>query len=107
MGSFSPGSMPGTDATAQPEQTAPTDSATAQPEESTTADGATEKPSRESRGGFSRESGMPGNMPGGMSFPGGFEQQADQTGLWIQVAVCAAALIAAILVIMKARNHNQ
>ena len=51
--------------------------------------------------------GMPGGMPSGMSFPGGFEQQADQTGLWIQVAVCAAALIAAILVIMKARNHNQ
>ncbi len=115
-GSFSPGSMPGSsaaptgadaDATAQPDQTVPTDSATAQPEESAAAENATEKPSRESRGGFSREGGMPGNMPGGMSFPGGFEQQADQTGLWIQVAVCAAALIAAILVIMKVRNHNQ
>ena len=119
MSAFNPGSMAdgftasgsgpavtGADATAQPEQTAPTDSATAQPEQSASADGATAKPDRESRGGFS-QGGMPGGMPSGMSFPGGFEQQADQTGLWIQVAVCAAALIAAILVIMKARNHNQ
>ena len=50
-------------------------------------------------------------MPGGMSFSGsgfgGFEQQADQTGLWIQAAACAALLAAAILVIMKVKNHNQ
>lgn len=51
--------------------------------------------------------GFPDMVGGNFSFPGGFEQQADQTGLWIQVAACAAALIAAILVIMKARNHNQ
>ncbi len=124
MSSFNPGSMAdgfaasgggpavtGTDATAQPEQTAPADSTTAQPEESASAESTTEKPSRESRGGFSQGGGMSGGMPGGMSFPGGgfggFEQQADQTGLWIQAAVCAAALIAAILVVMKARNHNQ
>ena len=122
MSSFNPGSIPGgftmpgsetatvspdADATAQPDPNAAADSATAQPEQTASADAATEKPSRDSRGGFSQGGVMPGGMPSGMSFPGGFEQQADQTGLWIQVAACAAALIAAILVIMKVRNHNQ
>ena len=82
----------------------PADEATAQPDQTAEA---TERPSREgreSRGGFSQG----GGMPGGMSFSGfgGFEQQQDQTGLWIQVAVCAALLIAAVVVISKAASHN-
>ena len=91
----------------QPEAAPETSEATAQPagsSENTDDAEATGRPSREGRGGFSQG----GGMPGGMSFSGfgGFEQQTDQTGLWIQVAVCAALLIAAVVLISKASNHN-
>ena len=90
--------QPADEATAQPNQTA----------DSTAEAEATSRPSRENRegrGGFSQGGGMPSGMSFG-GFSGGFEQQQDQTGLWIQVAVCAALLIAAIVVIRKAASHN-
>ena len=50
-----------------------------------------------------------GGFPGGGNFPGGDfmgTTQADRTGQWIWTAACAALLLAAILIIRRAGNHN-
>ena len=55
----------------------------------------------------SRDSGRqdrPSGFPGGGDFFG--PQQTDQTGLWVQAAVCAAVLLAAILIVWKIKAHN-
>ncbi len=48
-------------------------------------------------------SGFSGGFPGG-GFSG--TQQGDKTGLWIQTALCAAALLAAVLAVRRVRSHN-
>ena len=59
-------------------------------------------------GGFGGGS-MPGGgaFPGGGSFPGGsFGGDGYSPNIWIWTAACAAGLLAAILIIRKAGNHN-
>lgn len=43
-----------------------------------------------------------GGFPGGGSFSGG----GYSSGIWIWTAVCAAVLLAAVLIIRKTRSHN-
>ena len=40
-----------------------------------------------------------------MPFPS--TEQADQTGQWIQAAIAAAVLLFGLLIIRRARPHNQ
>ena len=48
--------------------------------------------------------GPPSGFPGGGDFPG--SQQTNQTGQWVQAAICTAVLLFAILLIRKAGDHN-
>ena len=79
-------------------QPAATDQAAPQPT-ATEAAGSTETP--ETSG--DRPS-PPSGFPGGGNFPD--MGKTDQTPLWIQMAGCAALLLAAILIIRKAGSHN-
>ena len=83
-----------TPATAEPE-------ITAQPEEKAAEGEAAEKPAESLR------PERPSGMPAGMSFPGMEGMQTNQSGLWIQVAIWSAVLLAALLVIRRAGSHNQ
>ena len=49
------------------------------------------------------QSGRPGGFPGG-DFPGA--QQDNAAGQWIQLALCAAVLLAAVLIVRRIRSHN-
>ena len=95
--------------TQQPENTEPAESTKpetgAQPAESTQSGNAENRQDRP-------EGGFPGggNFPGGGDFPGGNfpgGAQADQTTEWIWVAACALLLLAMILIIRRAGNHNR
>ncbi len=57
--------------------------------------------------GFSGGNAPGGSFPGG-SFPGGagFSGGGYSSTIWIHTGICAAVLLAAILVIRKARSHN-
>ncbi len=48
-------------------------------------------------------SGIPGSFPGMSDFPG----RTDNSSAWIQTGICAALLLAAILIIRKVRAHNR
>lgn len=74
----------------------PTDTAAAPSPE---AAGSAEKPEQSGE-----RSGPPGGFPGGGDFPG--MQQTDQTALWIQVALCAAGLLAVLLIVRRTSSHN-
>ena len=74
---------------------------TAQPAEKAAEGGTTEQPVQLSR------PERPSGMPEGMGFPGMEGTPADQSGMWIRVAICAAVLLAALLIIRRAGSHNQ
>ena len=74
---------------------------TEQPAEKAAEGESTEKPAQS----FRPE--RPSGMPEGMGFPGMEGPQEDQSGLWIRVAICAAVLLAALLIIRRAGSHNQ
>ena len=71
------------------------DQASPQPAEAEATDAPKESGSRQS---------PPGGFMGGGDFPG--MQQTDHTAQWIQMAVCAALLLAALVLIRKAGSHN-
>ncbi len=49
---------------------------------------------------------LPGGFPGG-NFPGTDGNTGYSSGQWIWAAICAAVILAAILIIRKAGDHNQ
>ena len=49
---------------------------------------------------------LPGGFPGG-DFPGAEGNAGYSSGQWIWAAVCAAVILAAVLIIRKAGDHNQ
>ena len=87
--------LPQDPAAAEPEKTAqPT-------EKAAEGETAAEKPAESTR------PERPSGMPDGMNFPGMDGMRTSQSGLWIETAVCAAVLLAALLIIRKAGSHNQ
>jgi spore coat protein CotH len=99
-----PDATPDAAATAAPTEAQPSPDMPEKPAESAGPEAGTNN-----GGGQNAPQGFPGGgFPGGGDFPGsgGFSGTADQSNLWIQVAVCAGVLLAAILIIRKAGSHN-
>ena len=87
-----------TEATDKPAETGETEA-----NETGTNEAETAKPASAGR---PNETGDRNSMPGGFAGMNDFPGRTDNTGAWIQIGICAAVLLAAVLIIRRIGAHN-